>query len=209
MIAIIGGNAGAKIAAEIFSPLDDVTYIETYWKDKQKHQIFSNFKDDNSIRYLLQPEIQYFVATGDNNLREKITTFIISKTNKIPLNCIHPSAIISPSSIIGYGNLICPKAIIHTDAKIGNGTIINTNSVVEHDCLIEDYAQVSPGAILCGYVKVKKRAFISANSTLIPYIEVGEDAIVAAGSSVIENVNDKIMVAGCPAKKKKDIKYEI
>jgi serine acetyltransferase len=74
---------------------------------------------------------------------------------------------------------------------------------VEHDCLIEDYAQVSPGTTLCGYVKVGKRSFISANSTLIPHIEVGEDSIVAAGAVVIENVPNRVMVAGVPSKIKK------
>jgi acetyltransferase EpsM len=204
MIVIIGGNAGAKIATEIFKLIDDVEYVETYWKEKQTEQKFLNFKD--SIEYLKQPKINYFVATGDNKLRETITNFLITNTNKTPLNCIHQTAFISPSAKLGYGNLISPGAIIHINAQIGNGTIINTKSIIEHDCIIDDYSQISPGAVLCGYVKVKKRAFISANSTIIPYINIGKDALIAAGASVITDVEDKVMVAGNPAKIKK---YEI
>lgn len=204
MILIIGGSAGAKIAKEIFNlvyPNIEIQYAETYWKEKQSEQLFSKFED--SIEYLKQPHVSYFIATGDNSMREKITSYIIENTNKKPINCIHPSVIISSSAKIGNGNLICPGAVIHVDAQIGDGTIINTNSIIEHDCIIEDYAQVSPGTTLCGYVKVGKRSFISANSTLIPYIEVGKDSVVAAGAAVIENVPDRVMVAGCPAKIKK------
>lgn len=207
MIIIIGGNAGAKIAKEIIEDCDitkNIQYVETYWKVKQEEQLFSKFED--SVDYLKHSKVDYFIATGDNSMREKITSYIIKQTGKFPINLIHPSAIISPSVKLGYGNLVCPGAVIHTDAQVGNGTIINTNSIVEHDCFIDDYAQVSPGATLCGYVKIRKRSFISANSTLIPYIEVGDDALVAAGASVINNVLNRTMVAGCPAKVKK---YEI
>jgi sugar O-acyltransferase (sialic acid O-acetyltransferase NeuD family) len=204
MIVIVGGNAGAKIATEIFAqiyPELEIKYVETYWKIKQEEQLFFKFED--SVEYLKQPFVSYFVATGDNSMREKITSYIIEHTRKSPINCIHPTVTISPSAKIGYGNLICPGAVIHVDAQVKNGTIINTNSIVEHDCLIEDYAQVSPGTTLCGYVKVRKRSFISANSTLIPHIEVGEDSIVAAGAVVIENVPNRVMVAGVPSKIKK------
>lgn len=201
MVIIVGGAAGAKIATEIFQG-NSIGYVETFWKEKQPHQIHEKMED--AIDLLKEKDTEYFVATGENTMRKNITSYLIEKTGKFPINCIHSSAIISPSVRIGYGNLICPNTVIHTDAEIGNGTIINTGSIVEHDCLVDDYAQISPGATLCGYVKVGKRAFVSANSTLIPYIEVGEDSVIAAGSSVIENVMPRTLVAGCPAKFKKN-----
>lgn len=200
MKVIIGGKAGAKIATELFD--GDIKYVETYWDIKKKEQLFENYQD--SVEFLKQENVDYFVATGDNEMRKSITSYLINKTNKKPINCIHKGATISSSAKIGHGNLICAGAVIFTDAQVGDGTIINTNSVIEHDCIIRDYSQISPGAIVCGYVDVGECSFVGAGSSIIPDIKIGKNSIVAAGSSVTKNISDRTLVAGCPAEVKKN-----
>jgi sugar O-acyltransferase (sialic acid O-acetyltransferase NeuD family) len=155
----------------------------------------------------LNPDVEYFIATGDNKLRQKHYELIKNFTKKEPLNCIHPSAIIS-TKLIGNGNLICPNSVIHIDSYIGNCAIINTGSIVEHDCYVGDFSQISPNATLCGYVKIGNRSFISAGSTIIPKIIIGDDCVIAAGSVVITNVESNVMVAGVPSKIKKKYNNE-
>ena len=128
--------------------------------------------------------------------------FFVKDTKKEPINCIHPSAIISTKKI-GNGNLICPNSVIHVDAYIGDCTIINTGSIVEHDCYVDSFSQISPNVTLCGYVKIGESSFISASSTIIPNIKIGHNSTVAAGSVVIEDVPSNVMVAGVPSKIKK------
>lgn len=151
--------------------------------------------------------VEYFIATGDNELRKKHYEFIKRETNKEPLNCVHPSVILETKTF-GFGNLVCPNAVIHIDVNVGNCTIINSGSIIEHDCIISDFAQVSPNATLCGYVNISENCFIGAGSTIIPKISIGENSIVAAGSVVIADVPNNVMVAGVPAKIKKILKYE-
>lgn len=203
-VVIIGGSAGAEIAAEIFSTqYAEISFIETYSpRVDSKNILVGKIKD--GIDFLR--DFDYFIATGDNYQRKEHFDFIYNAIQKNPVNCIHPSAIISPSAVLGYGNLICPGSIIHTNAVVKNNTIINSGAIVEHDCTIENYAQISPNVTLCGRVKVEEFSFIGAGSVVIPKIVIGYDSIVAAGSSVICDVEHSSMYAGVPAKYKKKIK---
>lgn len=202
-VIIVGGSAGAEIAAEIFNgQYDEVMFIETFSERIEKKHILAE-KVADGINFL--KESDYFIATGDNHQRKEHFDFIYRATQKNPVNCIHTSAIISQSVEIGYGNLICPGSIIHTMAFIGNNTIINSGAIIEHDCMVEDYAQISPNVTLCGRVKAEKFSFVGAGSVVIPKMVIGYDSIVAAGSSVIGNVDPSSMYAGVPAKFKKKI----
>ena len=146
------------------------------------------------------------MATGDNYMRHKIIEEIVQKTGRKPMNIIHPSAIISDTALIGYGNLILAGSVIHTNARIGNGCIINTNAVVEHDNIIEDYVQISPTATLCGYVEVGHHSFISAGSTIIPSTKIAPNTTVAAGAVVTKDITEEhCLYAGIPAEFKKKI----
>ena len=202
-ILIVGGSSGAKIATNIFKmthPHHVLYYAECFADEIQINRLYSTV--EKSLDYIKKSNVDYFIATGDNLIRKKHYELIKSYTKKEPINCIHPSAIISTKKI-GNGNLICPNAVIHVDAYIGDCTIINTGSIVEHDCHIDSFSQISPNVTLCGYVKIGESSFISASSTIIPNIKVGNDSTVAAGSVVIGDVPSNVMVAGVPSKIKK------
>ncbi len=202
-IIIVGGSAGAKIATNIFNqthPHHNIYYVECYCKDITHNRLYPTI--DKALEHLSLPNVEYFIATGDNEMRKEHYQLIKSHTKKEPLNCIHPSAIISAKKI-GNGNLICPNAVIHVDAYVGDCTIINTGSIVEHDCYVDSFSQISPNVTLCGYVKIGESSFISAGSTIIPNIQIGGNSTIAAGSVVIEDVPSNVMVAGVPSKIKK------
>jgi acetyltransferase EpsM len=200
-VVIIGGAAGSKIAYEIFDMqnYEVLGFIDNYLEDDKWGDIHPQFLSS------LPPLCEYFVATGDNYMREKTVSLMFKKFNKMPTNAVHPSAIISKYAKIGSGNLICANAVINIGAKIGDGNIINTSSIIEHDNKIENYCQISPNATLAGYVKVKDFAFVASGATVTPKITVGRGSYVAAGAVVIDDVEDNNLVAGCPAKFIKEI----
>jgi acetyltransferase EpsM len=204
-IFIVGGSAGAKIATNIFKlthPHHVLYYIECFADEIQINRLYSTV--EKSLEHIKNANVDYFIATGDNSLRQKHYELIKDHTKKEPINCIHPSSVVE-SKRFGHGNLVCPNAVIHIDSTIGNCTIINTGSVVEHDCWVGDFSQISPNATLCGYVQVGENCFISAGSTIIPKVLIGDNSTVAAGSVVREDVPPNVMVAGVPAKIKKHL----
>ena len=204
-ILIVGGASGAKIATNIFKlthPHHVIYYVECFADEIQINRLYSTV--EKSLEYINKSNVDYFIATGDNLMRKKHYDQIKSYTKKEPINCIHPTAVVETKRF-GHGNLVCPNAVIHIDSNIGNCTIINTGSVVEHDCWVGDFSQISPNATLCGYVQVGENCFISAGSTIIPKVLIGNNSTVAAGSVVREDVPPNVMVAGVPAKVKKQL----
>jgi len=221
MIVIIGGKAGSKIVYDIlkeryevkkpgFMGKEDIKFMNNYLSpDIQKRHNFKiagSYLEQENIELLKEKNTDYFVATGDNYQRDIITDELINLTGKKPINAIHRTAMISEDVTIGTGNLINAGVIINNDAEICDGTIINSGAILEHDTLLKDYCQVSPGCVLAGYVTVGKYAFVGAGTSIIPHIHIGESAVVAAGSAVTRSVKSNIMVAGCPAEFKKEVK---
>lgn len=202
-IVIVGGSAGAKIATNIFKlthPQHVIYYVECFADEITTNRLYPTV--EKSLEHLKSPNMDYFIATGDNLLRKKHYELIKLHTKKEPINCIHPTAVVETKRF-GHGNLVCPNAVVHIDSHVGNCAIVNTGSVVEHDCYVGDFSQISPNTTLCGYVYIGENCFISAGSTLIPKVRVGDNSIVAAGSVVIDDVPPNVMVAGTPSKIKK------
>lgn len=96
------------------------------------------------IPLLLENEMDYIIAIGDNADRKNIAIMVENFIKRRPVNAIHPSAIISPRAIMGFGNFIAPGVIINADTKLGSYTIINTGATLDHDNIIQDFAQILP-----------------------------------------------------------------
>lgn len=142
----------------------------------------------------------FFIAIGDNLLREKIFLGFKEK-NIFPVNAVHPSAVIDASaSVAEIGVMIAANASINPLAKVGIGAICNTGCIIEHECVVGDFAHIGPGAVLCGNVHVGKGSFVGANSVIRQGIKIGENAIIGAGAVVVQDVADGVTVYGVPAK---------
>jgi sugar O-acyltransferase (sialic acid O-acetyltransferase NeuD family) len=118
---------------------------------------------------------------------------------------IHPAAILSPTAILYEGCVLDAGTMIGPYAMIGKHTFAHRGALVGHDVEIEEYAVIGPGATVCGYTKVRRGARIGAGATVIEDMTIGEGAVVAAGAVVIEDVPPAVMVAGVPAKHKKEL----
>ena len=191
---IIGGNAGEQL-------------IRNYMSEKYHSIIYVDALSKTTLLDSIQPIIAEFGAgvhscdwisgVGDNVLRENI--FQLLTPHRLPVNCIHRTAIIDHTAVIGYGVLISPGAIINQYAAIGNGCIINTGSIIEHDCIINHWAQIGPGVSMGGNVLVGSRASVWTGASIIPKIKIGFDAVVGAGATVISDVMPHTTVVGTPA----------
>lgn len=113
---------------------------------------------------------------------------------------IHPTAIIARDCEIGEGAQIMAGAIVQTGTTIGMNSIINTRASVDHDCRIGDHAHIGPGAVLCGQVALGSGVHIGSGATIIQCIKIGLYSVIGAGAVVLENVDEKAIVAGVPAK---------
>ena len=195
-LLIIGCGGHAKVVTDIAYDLGfkKIIYQDSDLEKKQFmgknvfHQDFINFDD------------YFFVALGDNFLREKVTNeFQNSNPDAVAATLIHPTSYISKNCFIGKGSVVMPLCVINSSSEIGKGVIINTRSCIDHDNCLQDFSSVAPGVVTGGNVRIGYRSAISIGSVIKHGIIIGSDSIVGASSFVNKDICNKKTVYGSPA----------
>lgn len=112
---------------------------------------------------------------------------------------VHPSAVVSPSAVIGWGAFIGPLAVVNARATIGRGVIINTGAIVEHDCTIGDFAHIAPRAALAGGAAVGASAMVGCGAIVLPNRRIGDGSTLGAGAVAVRDVPNNTIATGIPA----------
>lgn len=199
-LILIGAGGHSKVIQDIVSEHANVklfAIIDDVFDESKEIDgvIYSNFK---MLKNLNVNEFKFFIAIGDNAVRKKIF-----KQFKIPIEqyitLIHPSAIISKSTKMGFGNVVMPNVVINANTVIGNHCIINTNAIVEHDNTISDYVHISPSATLAGTVTIEEGTHIGINASIIPLKNIGSWTTIGAGAVVTNDITNNVTAVGIPA----------
>ncbi|MEJ7518930.1 acetyltransferase [Staphylococcus saprophyticus] len=201
-IILIGNGGHSKVIKDIIDASPN--YVIAGYLDNK----FSSYEEngkyfyDNLDNMQLYKEDYYFcLAIGNNFIRNKLFEEMQLDKNQFP-TLIHPTSSISPSAQIDFGTVVMPNAVINADTKIGKHVIINSGAVIEHDNIIDDYVHISPNATLAGNVVIGECSHIAIGASVLPQIKIGRNCIVGAGATVINEINDKQIVVGTPAKPK-------
>ena len=116
------------------------------------------------------------------------------------VDAIHPAAYIAPSASVGDGATVLARAVIHTAARVGANVLVNTGAIIEHDCIVGDHVHVATGAVLAGSVVVGTGAHIGAGASIRHEMRIGAGSIVGVGAVVVDDVPERVVVAGVPAR---------
>ena len=180
------------------SPYNDVPLI--YLKDG-----FENWVKSNNIE-----NMGFIVAIGGARGRDRMElSNYLSSYGLHDISFIHPNTSVSRDVVLGKGIQVMAGAVISVRVSIGDYTIVNHQTNIDHECILGKGVHVAPGATLTGCVEVKDFAMVGAGSTILPNITIGEGAIVGAGAVVTKDVGDGDVVVGIPARKMKQIDYNI
>ena len=148
-------------------------------------------------------------AIGNPAARARVT----DKTDRDGLrlaSIVHPSAVVGPRNVLGEGTIVQANATLTCDIEIGRSCSININSTVGHDVRMGDFVSVSPLTAISGRVDIERCVRIGTgvsiiNGTRAKSLRVGEGAVIAAGATVTGDVPPHVLVAGVPAKVKKEL----
>ncbi|WP_121610098.1 acetyltransferase [Mesobacillus foraminis] len=204
-IAVIGQGGHSKVVKDILMANHDE--IIGYFDDKF-HEAFTNneilYGPIHSVYNIIETnkDVKIIIAIGNNRTRKLVTERLELPVERYGV-AVHPSAIISPSTQIGFGTVIMPNAVLNADASIEHHAIINTGAVIEHDNHIASFAHISPQVTLTGGVEICEGAHIGAGATIIPNIRVGEWSIIGAGATVVKHIPAHSTAMGTPARIKK------
>ena len=123
-------------------------------------------------------------------------------------------SIVLEGAKIGADCNICAHTLIEGDVIIGNSVTIKSGVYLWDGTRIEDRVFIGPNATFTNdpfprsklYLKVfkgitvKQGASIGANATLLPGITIGANSMVGAGAVVTQDVPERAVVVGNPAK---------
>ncbi len=144
------------------------------------------------------------LGIGSNAVREELLRYAEESGWLLP-PLVHPSATISPFASIGAGTVVMPHAVVNARACIGRGCILNTACSVDHDCTIGDAVHIAPGVRLAGDIRIGSQTLIGIGSCIHPGLTIGAEAIIGAGSVVVQDIPEKTLAYGCPARIQKTL----
>ena len=107
---------------------------------------------------------------------------------------------IADSVKVGEGTIFCEHVKVTNDGKIGAFGFFNIGAQIHHEAEIEDYVSMAPNSTLAGNVTIKEGAYLGMGSIVIQGKTVGREAVIGAGAVVTEDIPQKVIAAGVPAK---------
>jgi len=200
-LLIIGASGHGKVSADIAAKMNKWKNI-AFLDDNQAVTIFMGINvigKSNDFEAYIQ-EADFFVAIGNNKIRETILNKIIAKNASVT-TLVHPNVVIGTDVSIGAGTVIMAGAVINCCSSIGKGCIINTGCSVDHDNIISDYVHLSPGTHLAGNVKVGTSSWLGIGSIVSNNVNICAHCKTGAGAVVVKDINMAGTYVGVPAKK--------
>lgn len=139
------------------------------------------------------------VAVGDCRARLRIAEDA-RRAGFTLATAIHPRSTIASTAVIGAGTIAAAGSVVNPSARVGENAIVNTCASVDHDCVIEDGVHVGPGAHLGGGVRVGRGTHIGIGAAVVDGARIGEGSIIGAGAVVVDDVPDRVVAVGVPAR---------
>ena len=159
LIILGAGGYGQTVAdvAEQSGLYEEVLFLD----DKSKLENVVGKCDD----YNKYKDCHIYPAFGNNEMRLYWVKKLEIEGFSVP-TLKHPSAYISPKSILEQGCIVLPHAIINTNCKIDKGCIINCGAIIDHGCFIDEGCHICLGAIVKAENRITKYSKIEAGEVI-------------------------------------------
>lgn len=206
-VLIIGSSGHSKVVIDIFEKegtYDIIGLLDTYRNIGEETLGYKILGSEDDLPQIIarHPNCKVFVAIGDNWIRKKMVTKVISIMPNVNFaTAIHPSAQIGRHTSIGEGVVIMAGAIVNSGANIGDFTIINTKASIDHDSKMLSFSSLAPNVTTGGNVLIGEFSAMAIGATIQHGISIGKHSVIGAGSILMRNCGDNLVMYGVPAKK--------
>ncbi len=113
---------------------------------------------------------------------------------------VHPTATVSRKSTVGEGTSLNIGCIVAGYSRIGNYVQVNRGVTIGHHTVIEDFVTIQPGVNLAGNCHIGPQTYIGIGATIVDGIKIGAHSVIGAGAVVTQDLPDRVLAVGVPAK---------
>lgn len=113
---------------------------------------------------------------------------------------VHTTARVSRTAKLGPGTVVSAGVIIAAYTELGAHVIVNRAATIGHHTRVGDFVTIGPGVNLAGNCHIADAVYIGIGATIIDHVSIGPCAVVGAGAVVTEDVPERVLVVGVPAK---------
>lgn len=138
------------------------------------------------------------IAIGDSNQRALLVERL-SPLNLFFPELIHPSVIMSGTTVISEGVIIAAGSIVTVHVGIGSHTHIDTGCTIGHESQLGKFVRLNPKVSVAGNVSLEDRTYVGSGATIIQGLRVGCNSVIGAGSVVLRNLPENVVAVGNPA----------
>lgn len=151
-----------------------------------------------------QPDELFVIGVGKPELRQEIFLNFRARGASF-MNLIHPWSSISPTAIVGEGNIFQRGSTVYCNTVIGNGNYFNGAVNLSHDAQIGDFNFLAPYSIVLGGAKIGNCNHLGPHSVVLEHARMGNSNLLSPGSTIYKGCGDRCRMAGNPALKIGDL----
>lgn len=150
-----------------------------------------SFVEDDGLFDHINKSIKksYIIGFTDQKLRAKYRA-LMEENGALPTNIIHPTALISKSATIGYGNYVAAYSIISSESSVGDHNLVNLSVTLGHNTKIGNDNIFNPGARISGCVEIGDRCLFGANAFVFQGVRVCSDCAIDAMTYLNQNLEE-------------------
>lgn len=104
-------------------------------------------------------------AFGNNHTRLFWTDKLLEAGYEVP-SIVHPSAIVSPSAVLGPGCFIMQRAVVNTHTHVDRAALVNSGAVVDHDSVVCAGAHVGLGSVVKANCTIEQEKKVEAGEVI-------------------------------------------
>lgn len=149
--------------------------------------------------YQIEDGDVFFNSIGDISSKKLCIQKILDRGGDF-MTLIHPTAQVSPDTIIGKGCMLSSYVGIGVETTIGDFCLLQSKCTIGHDVHVGDFARIDCNVVLIAGVNVGKDVCVHTSSVVNHDVILGDGCTVGAMSFVIKNVKPGQTVFGNPAK---------
>ncbi|MCK8126381.1 acetyltransferase [Pseudoalteromonas sp. SIMBA_153] len=150
-------------------------------------------------------DCEFIIAIGSPRTRKKVLDKMLTFGEPDFAILIHPSVRLSNTVSIGEGSIICAGSILTADISLGKHNILNLNVTVGHECEFADFVTIAPMVAVSGNVKLQYLVEVGTGAVIRQGLELAEGSMLGMGGILTKNIPERLIFAGNPAKKLKEI----